>query len=147
MLVRTRFAFMQSHLLLLALAASVVLSMAATFAAASKISPEGPADQQYRPVQSISYPLGSKQAIGYFTRESGSCQVTMVVAEIVDPEVATPTSAARLRLSLRPGQAAGLDSEEGDAIDMTCGEAAETLIVSRGIRTDSDLAKTSQAAQ
>ena len=147
MLVRTRLAFVQSHLLLVALGASVVLSMAATFAAASKLSPDGPADRQYRPVQSISYHLGSKHAIGTFTRENGTCQVTMMVAEAVDPEVATPTSAARLRLSLQPGQAAGLDSEEGDSIDMTCGEAAETLIVRRGSWTDSDLAKNGQAVR
>ena len=147
MLVRSRFDFMQSHYLIVAMCASIVLSMAATFAAASKMEPDSPTDRHYRPIQGISYELGSKRAIGYFTRESGECQVTMMIAEAVDPDVATPSSAARLRLALRPGQAAGLDSDEGTSIDLTCGEAAETLTVRRSTWTENDPTLGSRAAR
>jgi len=146
MLVRHRIVFIRSHVLLVAMGVSFVLSMAATFAAASKITLDVPTEQQYRPIQSISYHLGSKRAVEYFTRENGECQVTMIVAEAVEPEVTTTSSAARLRLALRPGQAAGFDSEEGDSIDMTCGEAAETFTVHRSTWTKSDLSQNSQAA-
>ena len=145
MLVRTRFSFMQSHLLLVALGASIALSMAATFAAASKFSPDGSEDRQFRPAESISFHLGSKRAMGTFSRENGTCQVTITIGDTAGRDTAQSKSAARLRLSLRPGQAAGFDSEDGDSIDMTCGEAAETLSVHRGTRIDRAVAQNSQA--
>ena len=50
-----------------------------------------------------------------------------MVAEAIDPEVATPLSAARVRVSLRPGQTVQLDSDERKFLDITCGPAAETV--------------------
>lgn len=83
----------------------------------------------YHPIQALSYLLASKRAIGYFTRDAGHCNVTLMVAEVIDLEEATPLSAARLRISLTPGQSAALDSEEGPSIELICDTAAETLTV------------------
>lgn len=96
--------------------------------AAAESGPE----QVYEPIQAISYELGSKRAIGHFARTNNACEVILMVAEIVDPEVATPTTAARLRVTLQPGQAAGLDSENGRSIDLTCGPNGKTLSVREG---------------
>jgi hypothetical protein len=84
--------------------------------------------ETYRSAQAISYQLGSKRAIGYFVRVDGACQVTMMIAETVDPDVAQPTSAARLSLSMMPGQSAALASEEGESLQLTCGSGAETVV-------------------
>ena len=91
-----------------------------------------PGETTYVPMQAISHDLGSKAAIGYFIREAGACQVVMMIGEKADAEAASTLSAARLRLALLPGQRAGVDSEEGRSIDLTCGEAANTLIVRNG---------------
>ena len=93
---------------------------------------EGGPDQIYKPIQAISYELGSKRAVGHFARSDGRCELVLMVAEVVDPGTATPTSAARLRVTLEPGQAAALDSEEGRTIDLTCGPQAKTLSVREG---------------
>ena len=85
--------------------------------------------ETFRSAQAISYQLGSKRAIGYFVRVDGACQVTLMIAEAVDPDVAQPTSAARLSLAMMPGQKAGLASEEGEALELTCGSGAETVLV------------------
>jgi hypothetical protein len=87
------------------------------------------ADAMYAPVQALSYTLGSKQAVGYFVTEHGECQVTLMVGELVDPDFAAAPSAARLRLPLRVGQTAGVDSAEGHSLEMTCGPDAATLLV------------------
>jgi len=115
-----------------ALAASV--AVAATVAANASKDTLG--EKTYAPMQSISYVVGSKSAIGYFVQEQDTCRVVMMVAENVDPAVATPPSAARLRLALQPGQAVGLDSDEGRSIDMTCGSGAATLTVRDGRSED-----------
>jgi hypothetical protein len=91
-----------------------------------------PGETTYVPMQAISHDLGSKAAIGYFIREAGACQVVMMIGEKADAEAASTLSAARLRLALLPGQRAGVDSEEGRSIDLSCGEGAATLTVRNG---------------
>jgi hypothetical protein len=85
----------------------------------------------FRSAQAISYQLGSKRAVGYFVRVDGACQVTLMIAEAIDPELAQPTSAARLSLAMMPGQKAALASEEGESLELTCGSGAETVLVTR----------------
>jgi hypothetical protein len=115
-----------------ALAAGVaVAAIAATNASKDALN-----EATYAPMQSISYLVGSKSAIGYFVQEQGACHVVLMVAENIDLDQATPPSAARLRLALRPGQGAGLDSDEGRSIDLTCGSGAATLTVREGRSED-----------
>jgi len=86
----------------------------------------------FQPTQAMTYVLGSKRAVGYFERANGTCRVTLMIAEEVNTDVAEPTSAARLRVSLTPGQGATLGSAEGESIAVTCGAGAETVDVVRG---------------
>jgi hypothetical protein len=114
------------------LGTAVVASVALAAAVASNAAPVAAAGATYKPMQSISHDLGSKSAIGYFLREAGECRIVLMIAENVDPDSGAMLSAARLRLALRPGQAAGLDSEEGRSIDLTCGDEAATVTVRSG---------------
>ena len=97
----------------------------------SRLQKEG--DALYRPIQSISYEFGSKAMSGYFVQRNSVCVVTLMIAEKTDPDLPSPT-AARVRVMLDPGQVAGLDSEEGRSLSLTCGEDAATLVVSYGER-------------
>jgi hypothetical protein len=110
----------------------LIASVAAIATVASSASTALPGETTYVPMQAISHDLGSKAAIGYFIREAGTCQVVMMIGEKADAESASMSSAARLRLALLPGQRAGVDSEEGRSIDLTCGDAANTLTVRNG---------------
>ena len=97
----------------------------------SSVRNEGNA--RYLPIQSISYEFGSKAMSGYFVQRNSVCLVTLMIAEKTDPDLPSPT-AARVRVMLDPGQVAGLDSEEGRSLSLTCGEDAATLVVSYGER-------------
>ena len=110
----------------------LIASVAAVATVASSAQTAFPGETTYFPMQAISHDLGSKAAIGYFVREAGACQVVMMIGEKADAETVSTSSAARLRLALLPGQRAGVDSEEGRSIDLTCGEAADSLIVRNG---------------
>jgi hypothetical protein len=112
----------------------VALSLGALAAAAiagTAGAHRNPAGETYRSAQAMSYELGSKRAIGYFVSQNGQCQVTLMVAEAVDPEEGRATSAARISVSMVPGQSATLDSEEGSSMVLTCGSGAETMKVMR----------------
>lgn len=87
---------------------------------------------RYQPVQSITYEFGSKFVNGYFVQEGGSCVVTLMLTEKSDPEETILGSPTRLRMVLQPGQVAGLDSEEAQSLNITCGEDTATLHVDHG---------------
>ena len=69
---------------------------------------------------------------GYFTEQASKCLVTLMVFDKADPDAAPSATAARVRLVLRPGEMAGLDSEQGRSLNLTCGEGATALIVDVG---------------
>jgi hypothetical protein len=57
-----------------------------------------------------------------------------MIIEKIDPDRLLPVTAARVRLMLNPGQIAGLDSEEGGLLNITCGTGATTVTVDVGDR-------------
>ena len=86
----------------------------------------------YRATEAISYTLGSTRAIGYFQAVDGQCELTLMIAEAVDPDRAAPAhSAARLRFAMHPRQVAALASEEGPEMVLVCGANAATVEVTR----------------
>ena len=111
------------------IAALALGSLVACAIAVPAAAHRNPASEIYRSAQSISYQLGSKRAVGYFLTHNGACQLTLMIAEAVDVDVAEPTNAAKLNVAILPGQSAALASEEGEAMLLTCGGNAETLMV------------------
>ena len=116
-----------------AVAGSIAVSLW-TWMPAAWSGPPSPTDDtaQYAPIQSISQDFGSKSVRGYFVQRASACLVTLMVSERSDPDKSLPPSATRIRLLLRPGQIAGLDSEEGRSLNFTCGEDATTLLAASG---------------
>lgn len=115
-------------------AATFALCLCAWTSAASSEPAAGVNPARYEALQSVSHEFGSKFASGYFVRETGTCRLTLMVAERSDPEHPSSQTAARVRLVLNPGQTAGLDSEEGKSLSFTCAENAAALFVDTGER-------------
>ena len=86
----------------------------------------------FLPVENISYEFGSKAASGYFVREASTCQLILMISEKSESDSVPAASAARVRLVLKPGQIAGLDSSEGRSLNFTCGADATMLLVDVG---------------
>ena len=92
-------------------------------------------EAKYAPIQSVRYDFGSKSMSGYFVDQAKRCVVMLMVTEKGDPDAAPSSTATRVRLVLNPGQTAGLDSEEGRSLNLTCGGGAKTLVVNSGERS------------
>lgn len=114
-------------------AGAALAGLGATLPADSARAPV-PWKTEYKPVQSIAREFGSKSVSGYFLTRDRACAVTLMLSERADPEAPPVLTAARLRLTLKPGEAAGLDSEEGHTLTFVCGEAGKTLAVDSGDR-------------
>ncbi len=97
-------------------------------------------ERSYLPVQAIDYPLGSSRAVGHFRQRDNVCQVTLMLVDESGVELGDARATARLRFALRPGQTAGVDSDEGRYIDLTCGPKAKSLTVHDGVWMQSDQA-------
>ena len=115
-------------------AATFALCLCAWTSAASSEPAASVNRPRYEALQSISHEFGSKFTSGYFVNETGTCRLTLMVAERSDPEHPSGRTAARVRLVLNPGQTAGLDSEEGKSLNFTCGDNAAALFVDKGDR-------------
>ncbi len=120
-----------------------ILTFAATIAASLWVSvtpassgSASPVDNQsrYLPIQSIRYEFGSVSISGYFTQEAATCIVMLTILDHNVAEEEMRASPVRLRMMLRPGQVAGLDSEDGQALNVTCTEGAAAVLVDVGER-------------
>jgi hypothetical protein len=113
----------------LRLAAAASLGMlAATGSVVLATAERGPTrGDSFRPIEAITYDVGSKRVIGYFSSASGKCRVTLMIAEAFDPDISAPTSAARVSLSLMPGERTALETAENASLALTCGVAAQTV--------------------
>jgi hypothetical protein len=78
--------------------------------------------------------VGSKNVIASYAPASGTCAIRVVVWDANDTDAA---SAARIRVSLNPGEAASIDSAENKSLTLKCGDYAESLAV---VDTDQQVA-------
>jgi hypothetical protein len=122
---------------------SAILTFAATIAAslwvsvtpASSGSPSSVDNQsRYLPIQSIRYEFGSLTISGYFLQQAATCVVMLTILDHNVADEDMPVSPVRVRMTLRPGQVAGLDSEDGQALNVTCIEGAAAVLVDVGER-------------
>jgi len=109
------------------LATGCILAASGASVASARMS--GP--QVFRATEALSYVIGSKRAIGYFQSVAGQCQLTLMITEAVDPDVAQAPSAARISFGMAPGQSMSLGSVEGESMVATCGAGGETLEIKR----------------
>ena len=101
------------------------LLIAAAGALAAQAAEGGVAE--YLPVQGLNHRFGSKLAVGYFLQKDGACALNIFLTENADAGIAP--SAARLRVTVAPGENIQLNSDEGSSLEMKCGPGGATLEV------------------
>ncbi|MFY9641247.1 MAG: hypothetical protein WCD20_05920 [Rhodomicrobium sp.] len=82
----------------------------------------------YHPIQGLSYSVGSKLAVGYFTQQDGACLLNLFVAE----NTGDRPSASHLQFKVTPGENVIFNTPEGEALEMKCGTGGATLEVKGG---------------
>lgn len=86
------------------------------------------------PLKGISVVAGTKQAIGYYTAEKNTCNLTLMLSEVFrDTDSAIPT-ATRVSLSVNAGNSARVDSLEGPSLSFTCAPGAAAMMVHANAR-------------
>ena len=88
---------------------------------AKNLGPVGP----HEPILTT---VGSKRVIAFYVPGNGDCYVDAVVWDSYDADART---AVRIRVNLKPGQIAHIESAENRPLALQCGDLAKTLAVSR----------------
>ena len=70
--------------------------------------------------------VGNKRVIAFYEPDNGHCAVNAVVYDKTDAYTGK-TTAARVRVSLNPGQTASIDSAENKSLTLKCGDRGEML--------------------
>ena len=109
-----------------------VVFTACLFTSSSTASTEAAMSARYGVLQNFSHEFGSKFASGYFVREVDRCLITFKIAIKGATDSQSVETVAHIRLDLNPGQVLGLDSEEGQSLNLTCGANAAALTVASG---------------
>ena len=93
------------------------------------------------PNEPILATVGNKRIIAFYELDKGHCALNVVIFEKSDADTGM-TTAARVRVSLNPGQITSIDSVENKSLTLKCGDDAETLaIVDSNTRFASNLTK------
>ena len=109
-----------------AAAAAVAASgLTLTAAHAGEVSPA----TVVKPKAGLSFPIGSKQAVGYFLAENGGCDLTLLVGEAGEAVSDGEKSAAAARFStlIGLGRTARIDAADGHSVEFFCSTGASVL--------------------
>jgi len=70
--------------------------------------------------------VGNQRVIAFYEPDNGHCAVNAIVYDKTDPDTGM-TTAARVRVSLAPGQTASIDGAENNSLTLQCGDRGEML--------------------
>ena len=82
-----------------------------------------------KPKAGLSFPVGSKQAVGYFLADGGGCDLTLLVGDAGDSaaESVKGSAAARFRTFVSAGRTARIDTADGPSVEFFCSTGASFL--------------------
>ena len=105
--------------------AAFALSILAGSAAAAELT----APASVKPIQGLSFEIGSKQAVTYFEPVVGICNLTLVLADRPNDDGSVRATASRVSVAVMPGRTARIDTAEGKALEFACKVGATEMTV------------------
>jgi hypothetical protein len=82
-----------------------------------------------KPLQGVSFDIGTKRAVSYFLSDGNSCELTLMLAEVVHGDEVNGLTATRATVPIEAGKAAHLDTVEGKTLEFRCQGRAQVMSV------------------
>jgi hypothetical protein len=82
-----------------------------------------------KPLQGVSFDIGTKRAVSYFLSDGNSCKLTLMLAEVVHGDDVNGLTATRMTVAIEAGKAAHLDTVEGKTLEFKCQGGAHMMSV------------------
>jgi hypothetical protein len=82
-----------------------------------------------KPLQGISFDIGTKRAVSYFLSESGQCKLTLVVADQMKGDELPTDTPVRFDVAIDAGKDARFDTAEGKSLAFACASGTQAVLV------------------
>jgi hypothetical protein len=82
-----------------------------------------------KPLQAVSFDIGTKRAVSYFLSDGNSCKLTLMLAEVVHGDEVNGRTTTRVTVAIEAGKAAHLDTVEGKTLEFKCLGGAHVMSV------------------
>jgi hypothetical protein len=87
------------------------------------------AAETVKPLQGVSFDIGTKHAVSYFSSESGQCRLTVLIADAMKGDEVPTDAPVRFDVAVDGGKDARLDTAEGKSLQFTCAPDSQAMIV------------------
>jgi hypothetical protein len=109
---------------------TAIAGLSAVFGSTTSLASDASTKLTMKPLAGLSFDVGSKRAVSYFTSENGKCKVVVTMADEPDWDEEVPSlTSTRFEAAVPGGKAARLRLGDGGAIDFRCALGAETMSV------------------
>lgn len=82
-----------------------------------------------KPLGAVSFDIGSKHAVSYFSSESGQCKLTLVIADAMKGDAVPTDAPVRFDVAVEGGKDARLDTANGKSLQFACASDSQAMIV------------------
>jgi hypothetical protein len=82
-----------------------------------------------KPLQGVSFDIGTNRAVSYFLNDDGGCKLTLTLAEIAHDDEVNGLTATRITVAVESGKAAHLDTAEGKSVEFKCQAGAHVMSI------------------
>ncbi len=107
--------------------AFVGISATASLGMARAADPAAPLT--VKPLQGVSFDIGTKRAVSYFLSDGNSCKLTLMLAELAHGDEVNGLTATRVTVAIEAGKDAHLDTVEGKTLAFKCQDGAHVMRV------------------
>ena len=83
----------------------------------------------FAPLKGVTLDVGSKRAIGYYTANSGACELTLMIADAYRDDGSAATQPVRVKTTVGSGTSARVDTQDGPSLQFACAPGASTMTV------------------
>ena len=113
----------------LAAAAALVIAATAGLGASVTHAGEFSSATVVKPKAGLSFPVGSKQAVGYFLAERGGCDLTLLIGDAGEAasEAAKGGISSRFSTLVAAGRTARIDTADGPSVEFFCSTGTSFL--------------------
>jgi hypothetical protein len=98
------------------LASITLISGLAMLSGAAGASAGEPAAYHVKPLKGITFSVGSKRAVGYYTSDEHACRLTLMLSDAYTGNEKSFSEPVRVNLTIGEGASGSVDALEGSAV-------------------------------
>jgi hypothetical protein len=111
------------------LAATVLAGILSANGVPASQAGEASSVRTMKPLQGVSFDIGTKHGVGYFLGESGQCKLTLVVADKMKGDELPSDTPVRFDAAIDAGTEARFDTAEGMSLQFACAAGTQAMLV------------------